>query len=488
MGVEFVRAEVSNMLDIYETIEDCIAGEKQVKSKETKYLPKPNAADPSRENTQRYADYLQRAVFYNVVGPTLDGLLGQIFKKGPEAEIPTELSILFEDVDGSGVGLNQFAKTCCAAVLDGGRCGVLVDYPQTEGAVSKADLEGGNIRPVMRAYKSKDIINWRKESFGAKQKFTLLVLKEQVENLKADGFEIEYVDQWRVLRLIDGVYTQEIYRQSENMSVSTGITVVTGFDGQPLDEIQFEIIGVRNNDIMPVKPPIYDIAILNIAHYRNSADYEESSFICGQPTPFFSGLSEEWVTNVLKGQVQLGSRAAVPLPLNGQAGIIQATANMVPFEAMGHKEKQMVALGAKLVQDRQVQRSATEAGMEASSEASVLTSIAQNVSIVIQDALKRACVFLGIEPGEITYKLNTEFDTTAMDAQSRAQLIKEWQSGAISFKEMRKSLKDGGIAYLEDEVALEEIEEEKAIALEEQQEQMELQNQESVNEENNVAI
>lgn len=161
---------------------------------------------------------------------------------------------------------------------------------------------------------------------------------------------------------------------------------------------------------------------------------------------------------------------------------------MVPFEAMQHKEKQMVALGAKLVQDRQVQRSATEAGIEASSEASVLTSIAQNVSIVIQDALKRACVFLGIEPGEITYKLNTEFDITAMDAQSRAQLIKEWQSGAISFKEMRKSLKDGGIAYLEDEVALEEIEEEKAIALEEQQERMELQNQEPVNEENNVAV
>jgi hypothetical protein len=53
---------------------------------------------------------------------------------------------------------------------------------------------------------------------------------------------------------------------------------------------------------------------------------------------------------------------------------------------------------------------------------------------------------------------------------------------------MRKSLKDGGIAYLEDEVALEEIEEEKAIALEEQQERMELQNQEPVNEENNVAV
>ena len=408
-----------------------------------------------------------------MTGTTLDGLLGQIFRKESEKSVPSDLEIMFEDVDGSGIGLDQFAKKCCAEVLEGGRAGVLVDYPQTDGPASRADLESGNIRPIMRLYRSRDITNWQVSDFGAKKKFTLLVLKETVEELKEDTFEIQYFNQWRVLRLENGVYTQEIYSEKNGQMFKTEKVTVKGANGQPLDEIQFEIIGVKNNDVVPVKPPLYDIAILNIAHYRNSADYEESSYICGQPTPYFFGLSEEWVKEVLKGTIQLGARAAVPLPMNGGAGLIQAAPNMVPFEAMGHKERQMIALGAKLVQDKQVQRSATEASMEATSEASVLQSIAQNVSIALQDALKRACIFVGISPAEIIYKLNTEFDLNLMDASTRDQLNKEWKSGAITFKEMRKGLRDAGVAYLEDDEALEAIEEEKAIALEEQQSLME---------------
>jgi len=469
MGVEFVRQEVKDMLDIYNTIDDCVAGEQQVKGRGTVYLPKPNVSDTSQENTQRYLDYLQRAVFYNVTGTTLDGLLGQIFRKETQKEVPSDLEIMFEDVDGSGIGLDQFAKKCCAEVLMGGRAGVLVDYPQTDGPASRADLESGNIRPTMRLYRSRDIINWRLEDFGAKKKFTLLVLKETSETLKTDGFETEYNDLWRVLRLEDGVYTQEIYTEKNSQMFVTDKVIVRGANGAPLDEIQFEIIGVRNNDVTPVKPPLYDIAALNIAHYRNSADYEESSFICGQPTPYFSGLTEEWVKDVLKGEIQLGSRAAVPLPMDGTAGLIQAAPNMVPFEAMQHKERQMIALGAKLVQDKQVQRSATEAGIEASSEASILQSIAKNVSIALQDGLKRACLFVGTNPEGILYKLNTEFDLSTLNPQKIAEILKLWQAGAITFEEMRKTMKDAGIAYLEDEEAKEKIDEEKAIAMEEQQ-------------------
>lgn len=468
MGVEFVRQEVKDMLDIYNTIDDCVAGEQQVKGRGTVYLPKPNVSDTSQENTQRYLDYLQRAVFYNVTGTTLDGLLGQIFRKETQKEVPSDLEIMFEDVDGSGIGLDQFAKKCCAEVLMGGRAGVLVDYPQTDGPASRADLESGNIRPTMRLYRSRDIINWQLEDFGAKKKFTLLVLKETSETLKTDGFETEYNDLWRVLRLEDGVYTQEIYTEKNSQMFVTDKVIVRGANGAPLDEIQFEIIGVRNNDVAPVKPPLYDIAALNIAHYRNSADYEESSFICGQPTPYFSGLTEEWVKDVLKGEIQLGSRAAVPLPMDGTAGLIQAAPNMVPFEAMQHKERQMIALGAKLIQDKQVQRSATEAGIEASSEASILQSIAQNVSIALQDGLKRACLFVGTNPEGIIYRLNTEFDLSTLNPQKIAEILKLWQAGAITFEEMRKTMKDAGIAYLEDEEAKEKIDEEKVLTEDEE--------------------
>ena len=59
---------------------------------------------------------------------------------------------------------------------------------------------------------------------------------------------------------------------------------------------------------------MYDLAVLNIAHYRNSADYEESCFVTGQPTVWASGLTEAWVEDVLKGELRLGSFGGIPLP------------------------------------------------------------------------------------------------------------------------------------------------------------------------------
>ena len=90
----------------------------------------------------------------------------------------------------------------------------------------------------------------------------------------------------------------------------------------------------------------------------------------------------------LKGEVQLGSRAAVPLPEGGSMGLIQASANSMPKEAMDTKERQMVALGAKLVEQKQVQRTATEAGLENASETSVLASAANNTAEAFRKALK----------------------------------------------------------------------------------------------------
>ncbi len=92
-------------------------------------------------------------------------------------------------------------------------------------------------------------------------------------------------------------------------------------NGTNWDRIPFSPIGSENNDPMPDKPPMEDLAHLNIGHYRNSADYEEACFIAGQPTPWASGLTEDWVKDVMKGTMYLGSRGIIPLPVNGACGL-----------------------------------------------------------------------------------------------------------------------------------------------------------------------
>ena len=48
---------------------------------------------------------------------------------------------------------------------------------------------------------------------------------------------------------------------------------------------------------------------------------------------------------------------------------------------------------------------------------------------------------------ELKYQLNTDFAIATMNAQDRAQLIAEWQGGAITDEEMRKQLERAGVAY-----------------------------------------
>jgi hypothetical protein len=451
-NVSFVRKELKLLLSVYYLIRDCIEGEKKIKQGRTKYLPMPNAADESKENQERYKAYIERAVFYNVTRRTLAGLNGQVFYREPVVEVPNDLDKLIADANGAGVDLIQLAKRAVLFVLAFGRAGVFTDYPATEGTVTREQIENGEIRPTVEVFAPWDVINWQTEVKGSKRLLTLVVLRESYF-YSLDGFEIKEGEQWRELRLIDGVYTLTIWEKKSGVhTIKEGPFIPTDAKGEHLNEIPFSFIGCENNDEFADYPPLYDLASLNIAHYRNSADYEEACFITGQPTPVFAGLTEDWVTGVLKGSVQLGSRGAVPLPVGGSASLLQVTANSMPIEAMKHKEEQMIALGAKLVEQSSVQRTATEANIENASETSVLSSSATNVSKAFQFALEKAALFVGTTE-EIKFVLNTDFNLSNMTPEERGQLVKEWQAGAIAFEELRTGLRKSGVATLDDKEA-----------------------------------
>ena len=130
--------------------------------------------------------------------------------------------------------------------------------------------------------------------------------------------------------------------------------------------------------------------------------------------------------------------------------------------AMDKKEKQMVALGAQLVEDKQVQRTLGEAKMENAVIASTLTSCARNVSQAFESALISAAQFRGVEVNKdkLIFQLSTDFAIAKLSADERRQLLSEWQGGLISFSEARAQLRQSGIANLDDKDAQAEIEKE----------------------------
>jgi hypothetical protein len=482
-AVQFIREEASSLLPIWWMIRDCIEGEQAIKGeyglrvsyyaahkrarqRSDYYLPRPNPSDTSQDNQKRYEQYVKRAVFYNFTARTLAGLVGQIFLRPPVSKIPTKLEAMVQNADGEGMTLEQVAKRTSQTVLAYGRAGLYTDYPTTGGDVTVAEQKNG-VQPVIRHYYPWQIINWATSQRGVKQVLSLVVLEELVWTLGEDGFTLFPNLRYRVLRLdpdtwVYSVYVWEWDQPNKDFKQTQNFTPQNA-KGDTFDYIPFNFVGSEANDVWPDVPPLGDLATLNIAHYRNSADYEEACFLTGQPTPVVIGVTEAWVSNVLKGAIQLGSRGSIALPAGADAKLLQATANQMPLEAMRLKEDQALAIGAKLVQATKKVRTATEVMVDTTSESSTLHNVAKNTSAAMESNLTSAQEFAGGDD-EIQYQLNTEFELTRMNANDRLAIIKMWQSGALAWPEMRSVLKTDGTASMDDEQALAYITKEQAAA------------------------
>lgn len=461
-NVGFVRAEVTAQLAKWLKVEDCLENEEKIKSKKDLYLPKPETSSDSTQNEKSYLKYILRAVFYPVASRTMEGLLGQIFQKDIDTELSSDLEFLISDIDGAGTSLEQQAKKVVKDTIAFGRCGLLSDFPivSSDKEVTRADVENGSIRPRVMVYQKDSIINWREQNIAGETLLSLLVLKEQIVS-EDDGFEFEFEPRWRVYqRKEDGSVTVQLWKsKSKNDNGIEGSDyeedgaeiTLTDYNQQPLRRIPFEFIGAVNNDSVVDDSPLYPLCCLNIAHYRNSADYEQNLFLCGQATPVFAGLTDEWVKNHIDGKVTLGSANAVSLPQGATFDLLQAQPNSLPMEGMRHKEEQMKAIGAKLLEPGAMKGTATEAEIEANSDASILSSIAKNVSSAYVNAIFNCGLFIGDYPkDEITIALNSEFQVMGLNAQERQEVVAAWQGGLLTWEEARNVYRRKGIAYEND--------------------------------------
>ena len=195
-NVGFIRKEVEKQLPKWGLVDDTVEGEDAIKLKGEKYLPKPETHTDTKLNDKIYKKYKTRAVFFPVTGRTLSGLVGQVFSKPVATEIPSNLDLLEEDIDGAGTTLEQQSKETLESVLKKGRGGLLSDFPRVdpEVVVTKADLESGKLRPRVLFYAPSQIINWREQTTGGETKLSLLVLFEN-KIVNDDGFEFETLSQ-----------------------------------------------------------------------------------------------------------------------------------------------------------------------------------------------------------------------------------------------------------------------------------------------------
>lgn len=428
---------------VWEKTRDAVRGSVAVKDKRAKYLPVPDAdTNAQGVDSVRYKQYIKRAVFTNYTGRTKNALVGAAFRKKPIIELPDGLEYLVDDATGDGLSLEQMAKDELSNLLETGRSLLLVDYPQADENISAEDVERLDLRASIIPYAAEAVINWKTEVVAGRRLLTLVVIAEPYLDA-SDEFTHESKTQYRVLRLGDEGYSQQIYRDEEPYGEEF---FPRKADGSTWDFIPVTFVGSKNNDSTVDDAPLSDIADVNIAHYRNSADYEESCFITGQPTLFIThSLSQEqWEAYNPEG-IKIGSRAGHVLGETGGASLLQADPNNLVMEAMRAKEQQMVAIGARIITDRGGNETAEGARIRFASENSVLGDIVGNLSEAIHTCIYWCGDFMGVPADDCVFEINREFYDKSVDPQMIMSLVTLLDRQIVSNQDIFDRLKAGGL-------------------------------------------
>lgn len=409
MSVDQQNPEYSTYLAEWQMVQDCCDGQRAIKKKNSTYLPPMEGVHITES---RYVNYLKRAVFVNFTGKTKEGLTGAIFRNDPECELPPETEYLKANSDGAGESLVSLAKDVTGEVIGKGRHVLLVDYPEVAEGLSLEEVNRLSPKATINRYTAEDFINWRVEVINGQKILSLAVLREEYDN-DEDEFGYEPQFQYRVLRLRDGLYTQQVYREDEPVTAEYAPKKA---DGTSFDFIPVFIIGSENNDTTCDTPPLADIANINIAHYRNSADLEENCFVHGQLTlGVSSSMSLSQFQEANPHGITVGSMAGHFLGDSGGFSVIQAAENQLADKLMARKEEQMRKLGARMIEVGAA-KTATQSLIEQAGETSILTTIADNVSEGIAACVEWCGMFMGATQ-ESLYILNTKFFDEVADPQ-----------------------------------------------------------------------
>jgi hypothetical protein len=331
---------------------------------------------------------------------------------------------------------------------------LLVDYPVADEGLTQEQVRALGLKANVVPYDCEQVVNWKTDAVNGRKLLTKIVLAENY-SVAADEFEHDTDVQYRVLRLRQEGYSQQIYRDEEPY---TEEFFPTKSDGTRWTEIPAMFVGAKNNDATIDDAPMADIAEVNIAHYRNSADYEESCFIVGQPTLFVttSLSAEQWEESNPDG-IKLGSRAGHLLGESGSATLLQPNANSLVLEAMKAKESQMVAIGARIITDRGSNETAEGARIRFASENSVLGDIVGNLSQALQKCIMWCGEFMGVSE-ESMVRINKEFYDKSVDPQLIMSMIQLMDRQIISDQDIFDRLRSAGI--IEGDRTLEDVQDE----------------------------
>lgn len=435
-------------------LRDVIAGEREIKRQGKAYLPAMKGAD-----NDDYAIYIDRAAFYNMTAQTLNGMLGQVFRRDPIIRnlpkgFKDQISVRFAK---DGTGFAGFAKATMGEQIGMGRFGVLVDAPD--------QMVRGKAQSYVVGYPTENILDWTIESVDGFYQPTRVLLREFVRegsetvepkeltvaearklrkegrlgmprHTQRAGDGYTYQTRFRELVLQFREDGERVYRQYLYMDDPTGAPykmVEPVIAGKPLGFIPFEFFGASSNSGDVEKPPLLDIANLNLSHYRTYAELEYGRLFTALPVYYAPGTDAEGAS-----EYHIGPNMVWEVPQGSQPGILEYTGQGLKAleSALADKERQIAAIGGRLMPgaSKSVSESNNQTQLREANEQSLLLNVIQACERGLARVVRWWLLFRDVQLGQtetLRVEINQDFLSTPIGAREIRAIQMLYHDGFI---------------------------------------------------------
>lgn len=424
--VNEVDAPIARMQADWAVIDALLGGTPTMRAAKTKYLPQQ-----PRESDDDYKYRLSTSTLFPAFERTLAVMAGKPFSKEITVSdsVPEPVQSLLPSVDDKGSSLHTFAFRAFREMVSHGFGGILVDHTKTDGqAKTVADAKRLGARPYWVHYKHGQILGARFKQGAAGLELVLLRLLETVEEESGD-YGTEAVEQVRVLR--PGSW--EIHRKTGDGWVIAESGTTT------LQRIPFVFLLANPIGPMEGRPPLKDLAYLNVKHWQQQSDQDESARFCRKRLLVFTGLTSQ-------DEITVASDMAVRLPKDADAKIVEGSAESINVgrSELDALEQQMIQTGAELLVAKPGQRTATEASNDAEANKSSLQSLVED----FEDAIDRCLQFTADwssagEGGSVS--LFKDFGAATLSDASAQLVVTMGQAGQITQETVLREMQRRGV-------------------------------------------
>jgi hypothetical protein len=324
------------------------------------------------------------------------------------------------DVDLQGNDLNVWTYETARKLIRYGHVGTLVDAPS----------DGG--RPYWCTYTPRQILGWRTEQRDGAQQLVQLRLMESV--VVPDGLYGEKaIEQVRVLT--PGQF--QIHQRQDD-----GEFKVTDEGTTSLDVIPFAVAYGNRHGFMESRPPMEDIAELNLKTYQVQSDLDNQLHISAVPMLAFFGFP------TAAEEVSAGPGEAIAFPAEGRAEYIEPQGRSFDyqFRRLEQLAAQINELGLSAVLGQKLSAETAEAKrIDRSQGDSTMMVIAQNVQDMIDNCLQFHAQFLGQNEAAGSCLVNRDFVGSRLEPQEIQSLLALYTAGTITQETLLQQLADGEI-------------------------------------------